>query len=231
VDRFANTLVGSAAAYVATEDLVDIGIGWLRFLLQERRRGHDLAGLAVAALGHVVLDPSFLQRMVAVLGEALNGGHGLCADVTYGDLAALHLLAVEENGASAASADPASILRTGQSEKIAHNPKEGHIRHRFDRVNSAVYVQFVLGHCGVPARIIVPQTVDAVGSFLVRDTIYIRELFPVSKLLDGEPHRVLYRAANSQPAIPKAIPGELQKEDDEGAKDHHRDDRVNDIHL
>src|SRR5919197_4965153 len=49
LDRGANAVIGAAAADVG--DLaVDVGIGRLRILLQERGRGHDHAGLAIAAL-------------------------------------------------------------------------------------------------------------------------------------------------------------------------------------
>ena len=46
------------------------------FCFEQRGRGHDLAGLAVAALRDVVLDPRGLQRMqFAVLaGQAFDRG-------------------------------------------------------------------------------------------------------------------------------------------------------------
>src|SRR5262245_53729307 len=49
MDRGADALVGAAAADVGHRR-VDVGIGRLRLLLQQRDGGHDLAGLAVAAL-------------------------------------------------------------------------------------------------------------------------------------------------------------------------------------
>ena len=53
----------------------------LRVRLQQRGRGHDLAGLAVAALRHVVLQPGDLHRMAQPVGrQALDGGDLCLAD-------------------------------------------------------------------------------------------------------------------------------------------------------
>src|SRR4051812_22980858 len=52
VNRFADALAGAAATDVGHR-LVDVLVGRVRLLLQQRRRRHDLAGLAVAALRHV----------------------------------------------------------------------------------------------------------------------------------------------------------------------------------
>src|SRR5438067_353630 len=61
VDRFADALIGAAAADVGHR-FVDVLVGRPRLLLQERRRRHDLAGLAVAALRHVDRGPGLLHR-------------------------------------------------------------------------------------------------------------------------------------------------------------------------
>src|SRR5882672_9811522 len=60
VDRFAHLLEGAAATDVGDRG-VDVRVGRLRLLLQERRDGHDHARLAVAASRHVVLDPGLLH--------------------------------------------------------------------------------------------------------------------------------------------------------------------------
>src|SRR5687767_11488814 len=65
MDRLANARVSAAATDVAAHRLIDIRVGRFRVLFQQRRGGHDLAGLAVAALGHVDLDPRLLHRMTA----------------------------------------------------------------------------------------------------------------------------------------------------------------------
>jgi hypothetical protein len=72
VDSRANALVGAASTDVGHR-LVDVLVGRLRGLLEERRGGHDLAGLAVAALGHVDRRPGLLHRMGARRREAFYG--------------------------------------------------------------------------------------------------------------------------------------------------------------
>jgi len=55
-------LVRAAAADIGHRR-VDVLIGRLRILCQQRRSGHDLPGLAIAALGHVELQPGLLHRV------------------------------------------------------------------------------------------------------------------------------------------------------------------------
>src|SRR3546814_15927323 len=60
---------------------VDVVIRRLRRLLQQRRRGHDLAGLAVAALHHLQLQPRLLQgRALRRLADRLDRSNRAVAD-------------------------------------------------------------------------------------------------------------------------------------------------------
>src|SRR5215471_12897830 len=60
VDAGAHLLIGAAAADIG-DRLVDVGVGRLRLLLEERRHRHDHAALAVAALRNIVVDPRLLH--------------------------------------------------------------------------------------------------------------------------------------------------------------------------
>src|SRR5712692_6527356 len=60
VDGRANALVGPAPADVRHR-VVDVLVGRLRIALQQRRRGHDLSGLAVTTLRHVERRPRLLN--------------------------------------------------------------------------------------------------------------------------------------------------------------------------
>src|SRR5262249_61634030 len=72
VDRRAHLLIGAAAADVADVG-VDVGIARPRLLLKQRSHRHDHAALAIAALRHVVLEPSLLHLVQrAVLGKTLD---------------------------------------------------------------------------------------------------------------------------------------------------------------
>src|SRR6059058_1270011 len=72
--------VRAAAAQVAAHGFVDLLVARIRVLREQRRGTHQLPGLAIAALGHVVLDPRDLQRVRVVARKAFDRG----------DLAARH---------------------------------------------------------------------------------------------------------------------------------------------
>src|SRR5216683_4991973 len=61
LDRFANADIGPAAADVAGHRVIDVGVRRMRVALKERRSGHDLAGLAVAALNDFAVEPGLLD--------------------------------------------------------------------------------------------------------------------------------------------------------------------------
>src|SRR2546430_2221125 len=66
--------IGAAATDVPRHRGVDVGIARLRLGGQQRRCGHDLAGLAIAALRHVQLDPGLLNLFAR--GCSTNGLNG-----------------------------------------------------------------------------------------------------------------------------------------------------------
>src|ERR1700687_6059383 len=74
MDGLADALVGSAAADVAAHEVIDIGVGRVGLLGEQRDGGHDLSGLAIAALRDVFFDPGLLHRVAPVGGEAFDGG-------------------------------------------------------------------------------------------------------------------------------------------------------------
>jgi len=74
-------------------------IGVLR---QQRGCLHDLAGLAVAALRHLLGDPGLLQGMIALGAEAFDGRDLLADGVAEGGLAGAYGFTVDVNGTGAA---------------------------------------------------------------------------------------------------------------------------------
>jgi hypothetical protein len=65
--------VRPATAQVSAHRFVDVMVGRVRVVVQQRHCLHDLASLAVTALGHVVVDPGLLNGVKLVtLGEALS---------------------------------------------------------------------------------------------------------------------------------------------------------------
>src|SRR5258708_28382591 len=61
LDRFANADIGATAANVAGHRVVDVGIRRMRVAREQRRSGHDLARLAVAALNDFLVKPRLLD--------------------------------------------------------------------------------------------------------------------------------------------------------------------------
>src|SRR3954466_6749519 len=78
VDRFAHLLEGAAAADIG-DGLVDVGVGRLRLLAQQRRHRHDHAALAIAALRHVLGNPGFLHLVQCIAGGEPFDGRDLLA--------------------------------------------------------------------------------------------------------------------------------------------------------
>src|SRR5512143_636129 len=62
----ADARVRATPAQVARQRLINLGVGGLRLLREQGRRGHDLSGLAEAALRNAQVHPGALQRVVAV---------------------------------------------------------------------------------------------------------------------------------------------------------------------
>jgi len=80
VNGFTDALIGAAAADVAAHGRIDISVGGIRFLGEQGDGGHDLPGLAVAALGNIFFDPGLLDGVAAVGGKAFDGGDFLSGD-------------------------------------------------------------------------------------------------------------------------------------------------------
>ena len=64
-------MIGTAAADIG-HGCIDIRITGIGASLEQGRRSHDHAALAVSALWHIQFDPGFLHRVSAILGQTLN---------------------------------------------------------------------------------------------------------------------------------------------------------------
>ena len=93
-------------------------------LCQQRGSGHDLAGLAVAALRNVDFLPGNLQRMCAVRREPFNGRYLGIRGGRDRRQAGADGLSAQMHGAGAALANPASILRAREVQHIPKHPQE-----------------------------------------------------------------------------------------------------------
>ena len=82
LDGLTDAHVGSAAADVAGHALIDVGVGRLWDQVDDRGRAHDLAGLAVAALHDLQVEPRLLHGLAGrSRANAFDGG-----DLAVGDV-------------------------------------------------------------------------------------------------------------------------------------------------
>lgn len=79
-DGLPDARVGAAAADIAGHGLIDLGIAGIRVAGEQGHRRHDLTRLAIAALGHVHLQPDALDRVQIGAGQPLDGRYLLSCD-------------------------------------------------------------------------------------------------------------------------------------------------------
>src|SRR5882672_3868848 len=138
VDRFAHLLEGAAATDVGDRG-VDVRVGRLRLLLQERRDGHDHARLTVAALRHVVLDPGLLHLVQrGALRQAFDGRDLLPGSRADREGARADRRAVEMYGARPALGDAAAVFGAGEADLLADHPEQRRIGVDIDLVGLAI---------------------------------------------------------------------------------------------
>src|SRR5580704_5467694 len=128
LDSAEDARIGAAAADIAIHMANDVVAA--RILIAGEQRGglHDLPGLAIAALRHLQIEPGFLQRMVAIGRQALDGGDVLARHHGDGRLARAHRLAVEMHRAGAAHAGAAAVFRAGELEVFPDHPEQRCLR-------------------------------------------------------------------------------------------------------
>src|SRR6266545_4771258 len=149
VDGGADADVRGTAADVAGHGRVDVAVGRAADLGQQRDRRHDLAGLAVTALGDVEPAPRALDRLRHRPKDALDGD-----DVPAGERrrrrdARADGAAVDVNGARSALSDAAAVLRPGQAELVTEHPQERNVAVGVDGPARAVDLQ--RGHRSPPS--------------------------------------------------------------------------------
>src|SRR5262249_16254608 len=88
------------------------------------RRRHDESRLAVAALGHLLLDPGTLHGVQAPLAQALDGDDALADRRAERQRAGSRGNAVEVHGASAACRNAAAQLRAENVQVLARDAEE-----------------------------------------------------------------------------------------------------------
>src|SRR5262249_8424115 len=121
--RAAQPLVGAAAADIG-EIGVDVGVARIGIAPEVRRRRHDLAGLAVAALRHLLSEPGLLHRMPAVRRQTFDGGDLGAVEAADGHGAGSHRLPVDMYRAGAALGDAAAVFGSGEPDLLTQHPQQ-----------------------------------------------------------------------------------------------------------
>src|SRR4029077_2646995 len=110
VNRGAHLLKGPTPTDVRNR-AVNVRIGWLRLILQKGCCRHDHAGLAVATLRHVVLEPSLLDRVQdSILRQPFDGGDLLPFRLAHGQRARTDRNTVDVHGARSALRNTAAVF-------------------------------------------------------------------------------------------------------------------------
>ena len=104
---------------IAGHGLDDFGVRGRAVLCEQRRRLHDLPGLAKAALRNADLAPCLLHRVLAVGAQTLDRRDRSCRRLRERRLAGAHGDAVDMNGAGAADAGAASELGARSRSSIS----------------------------------------------------------------------------------------------------------------
>lgn len=134
----ADAQVSAAAAEVAVHGFIDVLVCRLGVPGEQSSGRHDLAGLAVTALGHVHFEPGLLQGSGVVGREAFERGDAVVGRGGERSEAGARGFAVEVNGAGAALADAAAIFRGVKVEHVADDPEKRGIGRRVDDSGTAV---------------------------------------------------------------------------------------------
>src|ERR1700730_9474878 len=109
----AHLLEGAATADIG-DGLVDVLIGRLWLLLEQRRHRHDHAALAIAALRHIVFDPGLLHLVQgAAGGEALDRGDLPACRIADRRAAGARRDAIDMDGPGAALCNAATVFCPG----------------------------------------------------------------------------------------------------------------------
>ena len=109
MDCFTDKIVGSTATDVG-DGAVNVLVAGDWFYRQQGGSGHDHAGLTVAALRNVYLDPCLLDWMSAVWRESFDGGDCFASDFSHSDSTGAHGASVDMNGTGPALLYAASVL-------------------------------------------------------------------------------------------------------------------------
>src|SRR5260221_7391224 len=150
LDSLADSHISAAAADVPRHGGVDVAMGRVGLGREQRRRGHDLTGLAIAALRYLQVDPGLLDLLARGRGaDGLDRGDALAGRGRDRRDARAHRLAVDVHRTRAAQRHAAAEFRAGHPEHIAQHPQQRRVVVDIDAAGFAVDRQS-LWHVSLP---------------------------------------------------------------------------------
>src|SRR5262249_53091096 len=102
---------------------VSVGRRWK--IIEKRYRLHDLTRLAVTALRHLKIGPRFLDWMLALGVEPLDGRNFSAGNTDQWRDAGTRRPAADMDGASPTHANATTKLRSGEANNVADHPQQG----------------------------------------------------------------------------------------------------------
>ena len=134
----ANARVGSAAADVG-HGRIDVFIGGLGFFLEQGHGRQHLATLAIAALGHLVIDPRLLHSVqFAFVCQAFDGHDFLTGCHRHRVGAGANGFAIQKHGTGATLGHAAAKFGPFDVEFVTQSPQQGHLGFDIERVALSV---------------------------------------------------------------------------------------------
>src|SRR5215467_8388994 len=147
-DRAADPVVAGTAADVARHGCIDLLVRRPLRAAEQRAGRHDLAGLTIAALHHVDLQPGLLQACAdRGAADVLDRVNLRLTDAPDGQLAGALRRAVHVHGTGATQPFSAAELGPHEPELPAQHPQERHICGRLDHAGLAVDIESILHSC------------------------------------------------------------------------------------
>jgi len=148
----ANTVVGAAAADVARQGVIDLGVARVPIRGEKDRGCDDLTRLAVTALRNLFHQPGLLHWMASIVRQSLDRCYLLACRARKQYLARSDGIAFQDHSAGATLPDAASILCASKIKMIAEDPEQ---RCSWIGVNNPllpIYCQRGFGHYVCPLQ-------------------------------------------------------------------------------
>lgn len=124
-DSRLNPRIGAATADISAHIGFDVFIARIGIVFEQGHGTHDLSGLAVAALCHIVFEPGLLYRVITLFGQTLDGCDLAFFDLRNGQLAGANGIPVQVYRTGAAKCHPATVFGALQVEVVPQYPKQG----------------------------------------------------------------------------------------------------------